>query len=336
MRGPRTEMSDAEPTTDALEGGPPVRVSILVVSYQTRELTLACLRSVVEQSPGLDFELRLLDNASEDGSFEAIREAFGADPRFHLERSPENLGFARANNRLAAEARGEYLLLLNPDTVVLDSALRRLVDFADRTRDHLVWGGRTLDAEGALDPGSCHGPFTLRGLGFRLTGLSRLFPASEFFNVDSIGGWKRDSEREVGWVTGCLMLVDRDLWDRLEGFAPEFFMYGEECELQIRARALGARPIITPEATIVHYIGASETRPAGRLERINRGQVTIMNHHWSRPAAWAGRVLLYLNALTRTVGYRIAATLAGTAGLRERARTWSEVWTRRGEWMQGY
>ena len=79
MRGPRTEMSDAEPTTDALEGGPPVRVSILVVSYQTRELTLACLRSVVEQSAGLDFELRLLDNASEDGSFEAIREALQAN-----------------------------------------------------------------------------------------------------------------------------------------------------------------------------------------------------------------------------------------------------------------
>ena len=98
-------------------------VSIIVVSYNTKEMTLECLRSIREQTTNRSFEVLFIDNDSSDGSFEAVREEFSDDARYRIEASTENLGFAAGNNHLAREARGRYLLLLNPDTVVLDLSL---------------------------------------------------------------------------------------------------------------------------------------------------------------------------------------------------------------------
>src|SRR5690606_9249085 len=119
-------------------------LSIIVVSYNTRGLTCECIRSVFDQTKRDAFELMVLDNASTDGSADAIEAEF-AD-RVRLIRSRQNLGFAGGNNRAAETATGDYLLLLNPDTVVLDHAIDRLLDFAARTPDAGIWGGRTLFA----------------------------------------------------------------------------------------------------------------------------------------------------------------------------------------------
>ena len=119
-------------------------VSIVVVSYRTRELTLTALRSVFDQTEPGTFELIVVDNDSDDGSADAIEAEFG--DRLHLIRAGDNLGFARANNLAAERAKGEFLLLLNPDTVVLDRAIDQLVAFA-RSRQARIWGGRTLFAD---------------------------------------------------------------------------------------------------------------------------------------------------------------------------------------------
>ena len=118
-------------TTKSGDIGP--TVSVLIVSYNTREMTLECLRSVVSETPELDYEVLVLDNCSTDGSFEAMIDEFGDRPGFTIEHATENLGFAGGNNLLAETARGEYLLLLNPDTVVLDRAIECLVEFARST-----------------------------------------------------------------------------------------------------------------------------------------------------------------------------------------------------------
>ena len=126
-------------------------LSILVVSYNTRAMTLDCLRSVVAETR-TPYELIVLDNASADGSAEAVAAEF---PQARLIASPENLGFAEGNNVAAQEARGEYLLLLNPDTLVLRGSLDRLLDFARAEPGAGIWGGRTLFADGRLNPSSC-------------------------------------------------------------------------------------------------------------------------------------------------------------------------------------
>ena len=106
----------------------------------------------------------------------------------------------------------------------------------------------------------------------RAVGLTGLFPQSRLFNAEAYGGWKRDTEREVDIVTGCFFLIEHRFWDTLGGFDPLFFMYGEEADLCLRARPLGARPRITPDARIVHYGGASERVRAEQIIRVSLRQ----------------------------------------------------------------
>lgn len=326
MEGPRE--------TTAGQGGPtgdeaPV-LSILVISYNTRKMTLACLGSVVAETRA-PFELIVVDNASADGSPEAIAAAF---PGVRLIASPENLGFAEGNNVAARGARGEYLLLLNPDTLVLDGALDRLLDFARAHPEAGIWGGRTRYGDGSLNPSSCWRRMSLWTLVMRSSGLSSLFPASPVLNAEGYGGWRRDSVRAVDIVTGCLFLIRRDFWQRLGGFDPTFVMYGEEADLCRRAQKLGARPTITPAAEIVHYGGASETVRSDKMVRLYRALATLIRRHfpaWQRPVA---RANLALWPLSRWLVFAVLATLDRRHAARR--DSWREVWRRRGEWLGGY
>ncbi len=255
---------------EAAKAAEPV-VSVIVVSYNTRAMTIDCIASVLEQT-SVPYELIVLDNASPDGSAAAIAGAFPPESGVRLIASPENLGFARGNNVAAREATGDYILLLNPDTLVLDHAIDRLVAFAGRVPEAGIWGGRTLYDDGSLNPFSCWGRMTAWSLTCRLLGLTAIFRSSEFFNPEVYGAWPRDSEREVDIVTGCLFLIARETWDRLGGFDPAFVMYGEEVDLCLRARAAGLRPAITPEATIIHYRGASEKVRSDKMVRLLRSK----------------------------------------------------------------
>jgi len=304
------------------------KLSILVVSYATREMTLACLRSVMAETRA-SFELIVVDNASPDGSAEAIAAAFPAEafPQVRLIAEDRNHGFAQANNIAARAAQGELLLLLNPDTVVLDGAVDRLLAFAETRPRAGIWGGRTVFADGRPNPASCFRRMSLWTVLCRTTGLTGLFPRSALFNAEDYGGWARDSERAVDIVSGCFLLIRRETWERLGGFDPAFVMYGEEADLCLRARALGCRPAVTPEACIVHHGGASERVRADKMVRLFRAKTTLLRRHlapWSRGIAVG---IFALWPLTRVW----AGRLTGRAG-----DAWAEVWRRRAEWIGGY
>ena len=310
-------------------------VSILVISYNTRAMTLDCLASVVAETT-VPHELIVLDNASPDGSAAAIAEAFPpGTPGFRLIASAENLGFARGNNVAARTAQGDYILLLNPDTLVLDHAIDRLVAFAGRTPAAGIWGGRTLNRDGTLNPGSVFGRVTLWSLFCRSTGLALIFRRSAFFNPEEMGDWDRGDERDVDVVQGSFLLIRRALWEALGGFDPAFVMYGEEQDLCIRAKALGARPRMTPLATIVHYHGASSRRAAREIMTL-KAQVTLVHRHlpaWQRPLA---RFLLGFWPWSRMVSGGALARLSGRPRFAEAAAMWGDVWRARGDWRAGY
>lgn len=312
-------------------------LSIIVVSYNTRQMTIECLRSVVEHAPSEPFEVLIIDNASTDGSAQAIRDEFAVrDGRFVLIEPGSNLGFAAANNLAAERARGELLLLLNPDTIVLDDALNRLVAFARRTPRAMIWGGRTLTGDRVtLDPQSVWRRMTLWSLLCQALGLTTMFPRWGLFNPEAYGSWERDSEREVDIVTGCLLLITRDLWQRLGGFDPLFFMYGEEADLCLRARTLGARPRFTPDATIVHYGGASEKIFADKVVRLLKAKASLIDRHFHPLARPIARWLLLLWPSTRALGGRLRARSGGTARAHN-AQAWAEVHRRRAEWLRGW
>jgi GT2 family glycosyltransferase len=269
----------------------------------------------------------VLDNASGDGTAELVAAEF---PAVRLLALDENLGFAAGCNRAAGEARGEYLLLLNPDTEVHAGALDALVAFARAHPEHGLVGGRTLDPDGTVNPGSCWAQPSLWSLTCFATMLSTAFKGSRLFDPEAIGGWQRDTVREVGIVTGCLLLAPRALWNRLGGFDTRFFMYGEDADLGLRAWAAGYRPAITPDAVITHEIGVSSSSRPDKLILLFRGKATLLHKHWS-----PGRRRLGLALLRAGVGVRalLARLRPGSGG---RANAWRAVWAARKTWLDGY
>jgi GT2 family glycosyltransferase len=308
-------------------------LSILVVSFNTREMTLACLDSIRTGAPRTTYETIVLDNASADGSAEAI--AKHADVT-HFIPSAANLGFAAANNRAAELARGDYILLLNPDTIVLDGAISALMDFASRTPEARLWGGRTLFADGSLNATNCFRRPTLWNLFCRATGLAGVFPASPIFNSEPYGGWDRSTERAVDIVTGCFLLIPASFWRRIGGFDPAFFMYGEEGHFSLMARQHGARPRVTPTATIIHHGGASEATRVEKMVKVLKAKATLIRRHFAWPLVPLGLALNATWPLSRTWAFAIASRVLGRPGLAEKARAWGSVWARRDEWRRGY
>lgn len=310
----------------------PPLLSIIVISYNTREMTLACLASVYEQTK-LPFELIVVDNASTDGSAKAIAEAF---PQVHLIAEDTNHGFAPAHNIALPHATAPWLLLLNPDTVVLNQAIDRLYAFAQSHPEAGIWGGRTLFGDGSLNPASCWGQMTLFSTLSRILGLNSVFRSSEFFNSETYGTWPRDSIRAVDIVVGCFFLMRRTDWDALGGFDPTFVMYGEEADLCLRARAAGHTPMVTHEAEIIHYGGASEAVRADKMVRLMRAKTELIKRHFSPATRRLGRTLFALWPWSRWIATGIAGGLLRREGLREKSRTWGEIWARRAEWKNGF
>ena len=256
----------------------------------------------------------MLDNDSGDGTAEMVGAEF---PDVRLLALDENLGFAAGVNRAAEEARGEYVLLLNPDTVVHEGALDRLVGFARAHPEHgLVRRPHARPRR--------HASTRARAGRSRRSGASsasrpcsrRRSRARALFDPEAIGGWKRDTVREVGIVTGCLLLAPRALWRELGGFDTRFFMYGEDADLGMRAWARGLRPAITPDAVITHEIGVSSASRPDKLVLLFRGKATLLHKHWS-PARRRARDRA---APARRRDSRAARALERLAGRLGRAR----------------
>ncbi len=307
-------------------------LSIIVISYNTREMTLACLASLYAET-SLPFELIVVDNASTDGSAEAIAKAF---PQALLIAEDTNHGFAPAHDVALPHATAPWLLLLNPDTVVLNKAVDSLYAFAQSHPEAGIWGGRTLFADGSLNPSSCWGRMTPFSILCRLLGLNSVFRKSEFFNSENYGTWPRDTDRIVDIVVGCFFLMRRADWDALGGLDPAFVMYGEEADLCLRAHAKGFKPMITPKAEIIHYGGASEKVFADKVVRLMRAKTELIKRHFAPGTRHLGRALFALWPWSRWVALSIAGRLLGRADIKEQAGTWGEIWQRRTEWKNGF
>lgn len=313
----------------------PVRqpeLTVIVVSYNTRELTLKCLETLYANTHEARFRCVLLDNDSHDGSADAVAGAF---PQVELIRSAENLGFARANNVVAEAAETEWLLLLNPDTEVYNGAVDKLLAFAKAHPQAGITGGRTVFPDGSLNIASCWNRITPWSAFCMATGLTAMFKGSEFFNPEGMGGWKRDSVREVDIVVGCFLMIRRELWNTLGGFNLKYFMYGEEADLCLRARAMGYRPMITPDAEIMHLVGASASTRADKSMRVARARMTLIEDHWPAPWRPFGRACMWGWAGLRRLGSGLMV-LRGGEGRRIGAERWKQIWAARRDWMEAY
>ncbi|HZM80836.1 MAG TPA: glycosyltransferase family 2 protein [Candidatus Limnocylindrales bacterium] len=288
-----------------------IDVSILMVSYNTRDLTLESLRALPAACPGLTFEIIVVDNASSDGSADAISAEF---PSARVERSNENLGFARAVNLAASQATGRYLLLLNPDTVPDGPFVAELAEFAGKNPESRIYGGRTVREDGRDYLAGYKFPSIPLYLWFA-TGMSILY------NIEELPRLDRSRPTAVPALSGCLLMIDWELWRSLEGFDPDFFMYCEDADLCWRATLAGAQPTLVPTARIIHLGGRASTSTARKVELLMRGKISFVRKHWSPPKARLGRLLLLAG-----VGFRAFL----------RREPWLSAWRTRATWRNGW
>ncbi len=307
-------------------------VQVILVNYNTKEMTTRCLHSLFEQTNPDLIETTLVDNASEDGSVAEFETKF---PELRITKSATNLGFAAANNLAANQGTTTYIFLLNTDTIVLDRAVERVLEFANKHPDAGIWGMRTVFEDGSLNPFSCFGDMSAWSLFCSLSGLSRAFDKSPVFNPEEYAGWQRDSDRDVDNVSGCAFLIRRDLWQALGGFDEAFFMYGEEADLCHRARKMGYQPKITASAEVVHLMGKSYKMRSNMWEHMLRAKRTLIERQMTGIERRLAQLFLFLTPLSRQNSYRIA-TLLGKRGAKEQAQTWTAVWSNRKTWQDGY
>lgn len=310
-------------------------LTIIVISYNTKQMTLECLASIEEQTHRYPFEVLVYDNDSQDGSAEAIAETF---PNVKLTASSDNIGFARANNKLIETVDTEYVLLLNPDTVVLDGAIDALMDFAIQNPAAGIWGGKTLFGDKSLNPGSCFKRMTPWNQFCRAIGLAAIFKNSEFFNSENYGGWQRDSVRKVDIVCGCFLLTTTAIWRQLNGFNMKYFMYAEEADLCLRAIKLGYEPVVTPTAVIVHYGGGSEKIRSDKMVRLLRAKISLANDHWPSWQKPLASYLILAWVLTRLVTFLTlcALPMKKKQKWQDSLQAWNDIWKRSREWRFGY
>ncbi len=290
-------------------------VSIVIVSWNTRDILRDCLRSILDDAGPVSYEIIVVDNASADDSVEMVRREF---PDVRLIENADNRGFAAANNQGMAVAGGRYVLLLNSDTIVLDHAIAKTVAFAEARPDAAVVGCRVLNPDRTLQP-TCFMYPSLFNLLLASTYLYKLWPQSRLLGREQMTWWQRDDVREVDVVTGCFMLVRREAIEQVGVMDERFFMYAEETDWCYRFRKAGWKVLFTPAGEIIHLGGQSSRRV--RVEMTVQLRLSILQFvqkHHGRLYHWLACQLVRLFFAARVPAW--LAVYAAGRGRREQAR----------------
>ncbi len=231
-----------------------LKLSIVIVSYNVKHFLEQCLHSVRAACAGIEAETFVVDNASVDGSVNMVREKF---PEVKCIANPDNPGFAKANNQAVRLSEGEYVLLLNPDTIVETDTFSKIIAFMDSHADAGGLGVKMVDGSGRFLPESKRGLPT-PGVAFcKIFGLSRLFPKSKTFNKYHLGYLDNDKTHQVEILAGAFMLMRKSVLDEVGLLDEAFFMYGEDIDLSYRIIKAGYKNYYYPDARIIHYKGES-------------------------------------------------------------------------------
>jgi N-acetylglucosaminyl-diphospho-decaprenol L-rhamnosyltransferase len=305
-----------------------IDVSIIIVSYNTAKLTCDAIASVFAETTKCKFEIIVVDNFSEDNSVLEIERKF---KEIRLLKLQANIGFAAANNIGTKEAKGKYILLLNPDTVVLDGAIDTLVCFAEENPRWGIYGGSTFFGDMSRNPTAGWNMATVWSLFCTAAGLSSVFRYSSVLNPESLASWDWKGFRKVDIVTGCFLLIRREHWKKLNGFDLSFRMYGEDADLCLRSSAEGKDCVLVSSAKIIHYGGASEKIKADKMVKVFKAKIKLFQKHWGRNKSSFGIFVFLVWALSRMSIFRVFILFSSK--YTDSYLSWKDVWNRRDEWV---
>ena len=271
-----------------------------------------CLRSIFERTHATEFEVIVSDNGSADGSVEFIRENF---PKAQVIENKANLGFARGNNAGIRACKGEYVLILNPDTYLHEGSLDRWIRFADLHPKAGAFGCRVLNPDGSYQQSARPFP-TVRGELIAALYLRSLAYISDFFASDMYVGWKGETERTIDWQSGCCVMFRGDLLKQLGGFDEQFFYHYEEVDLCRRVWNAGYSILYTPEASITHLGGQSVSRFPVRFELEKcRNRYRYFYKYFGKSGVRRCRQAILVWIRVRQIGYGTKQLLGRSEGL---------------------
>ncbi len=231
-----------------------MKLSVIIVNYNVKHFLEQCLHSVYKAAKGIETEIFVVDNNSVDGSAQLIREKF---PNLNFIENKENVGFSRANNQAIRIAKGKYILLLNPDTVVEEDTFLKVIDFMEKHTDAGGLGVKMIDGKGTFLPESKRGLPTPWVAFYKISGLAKLFPNSRKFGKYHLSYLSENEIHAVDILAGAFMLMRKEMLDSVGLLDETFFMYGEDIDLSYRITLGGYKNYYFPETTIIHYKGES-------------------------------------------------------------------------------
>ena len=232
-------------------------LSIVIVNWNSNDTLRNCVRSILTNKPDFDYEVLIIDNNSSDDSLEGISEN-----NIKIIRNDQNLGFSKACNQGIKLSKGKYILLLNPDTLVMNNSLNKMVYFLDDNKNVGILGCKLLNPDGSVQP-SCHTFLTLTNVFFEVSQLNRLFPKNKFF-IKTLGflsnyfslftNYKVPTQPlEIDSVMGSCYMIQEEALQKVGLFDENFFLYHEEMELSYRIWQEGYKVMFYPFASVTHY-----------------------------------------------------------------------------------
>jgi GT2 family glycosyltransferase len=293
-------------------------VSIVIVAWNVRDLLRGCIRSIHEQTR-CSHEIIVVDNDSGDGSADMVAAEF---PRVRLIANRDNRGFAGANNQGLEIATGRTVLLLNPDTLVLDGAIDAMVDWLAVHPDVGCVGCQVLLSEREVQATCFPDPGPLNLLLVE-TGLHRVLGGFRLFDRLTYTGWDRRDERDVDVVSGMFMLLPRTVVEEVGPMDPGFFVYAEEADWCRRIRAAGYRCVFAPAARIHHLDGGGNSTALMRSKmyvQLQKSKLLYIEKHYGAAGRALARTTLLIAMLTRAGVFGVASLLRPGGDARALAR----------------
>jgi len=232
-------------------------LSIIIVNYNVKEFLQNLLHSIEKASTKITSEIIIVDNASEDGSVELIKQKF---PNVKLVENKTNYGFGKANNQALKISQGEFVLLINPDTIVSEDTFDELIKFFRSKPEAGLAGCKILNPDGTLQL-ACRRSFPGPWTSFcKVTGLSNLFPGNKIFARYNLTYLDENKTYEVDAISGSFMMIRREVYEKVGGFDEQFFMYGEDLDLCYRIKESGFKVFYVHSTQLIHYKGESTRR----------------------------------------------------------------------------
>ena len=281
-----------------------MKLSIVIVNYNVKYFLEQCLYAATKAASKLGSEIIVVDNDSVDGSCQMVAEKF---PMVTLIANKVNVGFSKANNQAIRIAKGEYILLLNPDTVVEEDSFIKIVGFMDKTPDAGGLGVKMIDGKGRFLPESKRGLPTPEIAFWKMFGFSSLFPRSKRFGRYHLGYLDKDQIHEVDVLAGAFMLLRRQTLDKVGLLDEDYFMYGEDIDLSYRITKGGYKNYYFPQTTIIHYKGESTKKGSINYVKVfYNAMIIFAEKHFSK-----GNARQYAILINLAIYFRALLSLTG-------------------------